>query len=657
MNKYLQIAVVAAASIGSLSTMAAIPSGYTVTPANNATVKTLSVITVAKSGSMYHDPYINRTITVNGEKIAVTQKAVNGGKAVEMTLSSAIDQSGTYKIEVPARMFTWDMMGDEDNPAMSWTVIVDNPDKPAAPSIVVTASPASGATVSTLDKVTVNFEGADDVVLSDAAVVKATVSYNGTPMENTVTLTKAVGASIVMSVATPLTASGDYTFTIPVGTLQLTAGTLTFGAPEVKLNYTVKAPLKDGDMFIVDKLRYQVLSTKDNTIALTFPDFKNGGSEEDYAHLTTLNTKVLYEGTNYTLTEIGDLALSEVKGLKNFIVPEGIVRIGMGAFWESTVETVKIPSTVIEIGESCFEDCKGLKEFDLPATVTVLGTDVFCGCAQLKTITLPEGMTSIPNGFLQGCVALTKVNIPSSVTMIGELALSECEMLSETNIPDGVTKLGKFAYAYTPALRTLPIPSSVNEMGNGVFYQSGIQESVLPETITVIPNGTYQCCANLKEFIVGDNVTAIEPEVFFWCFGLTRITLGAQVATIGKDVFLKDEALTEVVCRNPVPATGAVFEPAVYANARLIVPKESLEAYSTAPGWKEFKNIIPDLSSGVENTVANAYTIDGRTITLHNAGTVTNADGSIVFSGTGSVTLSSGIYIITLGNNAVKVML
>lgn len=661
MKHYLQVAL-AVASFNALAATAAIPSGYTVTPGNNATVQTLSVITIAKSNSFYHEVYVTpRSITVNGEEIAVTQKAINGDRAVEITLSRPVDQSGTYLVEVPARMFTWDMSGDQDNPAMSWTVIVDNPDKPIipdVPEIEVTASPESGATVPSLDMVTVTFGGADAVALSDACECVATVSFSGVVMDNAITFSNPVGASIDMTVATPLTESGAYTFTIPAGMMSLTIGDKTVESPEVKLHYTVKAPLKDGDFFTVDKLRYKIISVEEGTVALTFPDFKNGGSEADYAHLTTIETSVTFEGVDYTVTEIGDLALSEVNGIKDFVVPEGIVRIGMAAFWDSSLETISIPASVTEIGESCFEECEQLKEFTLPATVTTIGSDMFYGCVQMKTISLPEGMTEIPGRFLEGCAALTSVTIPSTVTKIGEFALSECELLSETALPEGVTYIDKFAFAYTPALQTLPIPEGVTFMGHGVFYQSGLIESSLPEALTVIPDGTYQCCVNLQEFVVGNNVVEIEKEAFFWCFGLKSITFGEKVATFGTNVFLKDEAIETVTCLNPVPATGVTFEQTVYDNATLTVPNGCIEAYKAADGWKEFKNIKAADGSGVEDMAAEAaYTVAGNTITLNAPGVVIDAAGKVVLKGTGSVTLDGGVYIIKTPAKTAKLRL
>lgn len=661
MKKSLQLLLLLVGFMTALSSAAAIPDGYSVTPANNATVTSISKVTVSLRNCYYLDPYVNRSIKVNGEQIAVSQKATNSGGTIEMTLATPVDQSGTYTIEVPARMFTIDMWGEEDNPAMSWTVIVDNPDKPIKPDIpdvVVVADPAAESTVAELTQVKLTFQGADAVAVAAQQTLSPSVSYNGLPAQASLTFSAPEGNSITLSAAEPFTESGSYTVTIPAGVLTLSAGSESFEAPEVKLNYTLKAPLKVGDFFTVDKIRYQILSLEPATAALTFPDFKAGGSEDDYAHLTTIDTSVAYEGVDYAVTEIGDLALSEVKGLTDFAVPEGITRIGEGAFWDSSVETVVIPASVTEIGESAFEGCQSLTAFTLPATVAKIGSDMFYGCVALRSISLPEGMTEIPESFLQGCGALTEVTIPSTVTKIGKMAMSECALLADVTLPDALTAIDGFAFAYTPELRDLPLPETVTTLGNGVFYNSGLLQAALPEAITVIPDGTFQCCADLISFTTSNNVTEIEKDAFYWCFALQSFTFGEKVATIGENAFLKDDALTEVVCLNPTPAAGAVFSQTVYDNARLTVPAAALEAYKAADGWKEFKNIVPDKEDGISAVEADElYSLQGNSITLLSGGTVVDTTGRILHQGSGSATLAPGIYIVSTPKGSMKIKL
>ena len=198
----------------------------------------------------------------------------------------------------------------------------------------------------------------------------------------------------------------------------------------------------------------------------------------------------------------------------------------------------------------------------------------------------------------------------------------------------------------------------MQEIGNGIFYQSGIEASELPDAITVIPDGTYQCCTNLADFTVGNNVTEIEKEAFYWCFALKSIRFGEKVAKIGADAFLKDDAIRDVVCLNPEPATGASFPQEVYDNAQLLVPDGALEAYRAAPGWKEFKNITTPIILGVDSAAAvSPFSIDGRTVTLLEAGSIVDAAGRTLLNGAGSIELESGIYIISTATRTLKIRL
>lgn len=642
------------------ASFAAIPDGgWSVTPKPGSTVTKITEITVSKSNEYYMDPYINRTVKINGEAIAVTQKASSSGGTITMTLATPVEKSGEYEIVVPARMFTYGFYED-DNPEMSWSVTVDNPDSPVTPDIpdvTAVANPQDKSTVKELGQIEITYEGAatatvgtdaSATVTSGGKTVDSAVSFGAGPQPN----------SVLLTLSPALTTSGEYTVTVAAGAVNLTAESGTeFASAELKLNYTVKAPLAVGDKFVVDKIRYKVLSREPLTAAVTWPE-----DEADYAALTTIPTTAEYEGEVFAVTEIGDLAFSEVRAISEFTVPEGITRIGEGAFWQSSLSKINLPASVTELADDVFDECQSLTEFDLPTTVTAVGNSLLSGCVALKSVTLHEGLTAIPDNFVQGCTKLAALQVPATVTKIGEFAMSECTALATTNIPEGVTSLGRFAYAYCLELKSLPVPESVAEMGHGVFYQAGLTEASLPENITVIPDGTYQCCTALSEFTVGNNVTEIEQEAFYWCFGLAKITFGEKVSIIGAKAFTGDKAITEVVSLNPVPPTGAAFEQEVYTGASLTVPEGAAEAYRAADGWKEFVDINGSAAvKAIEAAEAFSAAVEGDELVITApAGatvTVTSAQGRTLYTGpAGRVAIGSrGVYLVSCAGHTEKV--
>lgn len=625
-------------------------------------IKDLTV-TYGRSGLFPEGYGSNKPVLVNeesGETVATFSVEEGGGMYdVVLSLSEAYKVPGTYLVKIPDAAIS--DFNDNDWPAANFRYVIDASITPEIPQEEVTASPESGSTVTKLQDILLYFPNISEVYASGPEKGNVKVTRNGQVSDIKATFNldpTSMGTSeIGLVLDPPATESGEYEIYVPARALSL--GVTTFDTRynnEFTLKYTVKGPLADGTKIKVEPLTYKVVSGVDHTLSVTFPN-----SESEYSGVTEVPAQVEYEGETYTVIEIGNLAFSEVTGISAITLPETITTIANAAFWESSLSEIVIPESVTTIGESAFENTK-LKEITIPANVTTLGDDLLCGCLQLETVNLNNSPTAIPARMVSGCTALASMTIPSTVTTIGEFAFSECAILSDITLPEGVTKIDRFAFAYTPELKSLPLPAGVNSVGHGVFYQSGIEEASLPEAITVIPDGMYQCCANLKEFEISNTVTEIELEAFYWCFALDKITFGEKVETIGAKAFQGDNALTSVISLNPVPPTGAAFEDDVYANAILSVPNDAVEAYKAADGWKEFTHII-GIGSGLEAVGAESTfdvtVIDGALkVASDNEIEIYDAAGKTVYSGpAGEISLPAGFYIVVSGTETVKVAL
>lgn len=459
-----------------------------------------------------------------------------------------------------------------------------------------------------------------------------------------------------MNITPALTGNGTYAVNLPAGVFNVTTGGQTLPSNALSLNYIIKGAPQAGEKIKAGDLYYKVVSPEEKTLSVTWPQ-----SESEYDGITAVPETATYEGVEYKVVEIGNLAFSEVKGLSKMTVPASVTVIGEGAFWDSSLKEIVLPETLKEIQESAFEDCQGLAAITIPESAVTLGESLFSGCYAIEEIAVPSSIKAIPANFAAGCQALKKFDIPAGVTSIGEFAFSECVALSDVTLPDGLTTLDRFCFAYTQALDKLPVPASVTTMGHGVFYQSALSEASLPQSITVIPDGTFQCCALLKEFEVSDAVTEIEQEAFYWCFALEKITLGESLQTLGSKVFYGDTALTKVTAKSTVPPTGAAFEQDVYDNATLYVPDVALTDYKSADGWKEFKNIVA-IQTGVEAIESGEFRVsvsgDRLQISADGEVKVFSASGAEVYSGPAAeLPLPSGLYIVVSGEQTRKVLM
>lgn len=605
----------------------------------------------------------NKPVLVNeetGQTVATFSVEEGGGmRDVILTLPEPYTVPGKYLVNIPDNGICG--YDDVDWPAASFRYVIDGSVTPEDPQETVSAYPESGTSVTSLDEILLYFPNIAEVYASGPAKDNVTVTRDGNPTDITATFnldpTTMDTGEIGLRLSPALTETGEYEIHVPARALSLSVATFDSRYNyEFTLKYTVKGPLADGTKIKIEPLTYKVVSGVDHTLSVTFPS-----DESEYSGVTAIPAHVEYEGEQYTVVEVGYLSFSEVKGITSITIPETVTTIAGAAFWESSLSEITIPTSVTTIGESAFENTN-LTEIVIPESVISLGDDVLSLCASLESVTLNNNPTAIPARMVSGCTSLAGMTIPATVTKIGEFAFSECAALEDISLPSGVTEIGRFAFAYTPELKLLPLPETVTSVGHGVFYQSGIEEASLPEAITVIPDGMYQCCASLREFEISNTVTEIEQEAFYWCFALDKITFGESVTTIGNKAFMGDKALTSVTSLNTVPPVGAAFDSEVYENAILYVPNAALEAYKAADGWKEFNNII-GIGSGVDEIGQEAAfsvtaTDGGVEIVSDKAVEIFDAAGVKVYSGAaGTITLPGGFYVIVSGAETVKVVL
>ena len=157
--------------------------------------------------------------------------------------------------------------------------------------------------------------------------------------------------------------------------------------------------------------------------------------------------------------------------------------------------------------------------------------------------------------------------------MIGEDAFRDCTNLQKVNIGNSVKTIGEFAFYDCSALTSVTIPNSV----------------------TVIGEDAFRDCTNLQKVNIGNSVKTIGTSAFNNCTSITQIS---------------SEAVVPPIC------DSYAFIFINKSKCKLIVPKNSLDAYKQADQWKDFL-LIEGNTTGITNTVynnsglADVYTIDG----------------------------------------------
>ena len=144
----------------------------------------------------------------------------------------------------------------------------------------------------------------------------------------------------------------------------------------------------------------------------------------------------------------------------SYTVPEGIKEIADHAFEHTSLEEIKLPSTLLKIGSSAFFECTSLKKINLPDGLEELGDYAFLGCISLEAIKIPGSVEKISEWAFSACQKLKSISIGTGVTSIEAVAFGACESLTEICIPESVALIKSCAFADCKSLRKMKLPNT-----------------------------------------------------------------------------------------------------------------------------------------------------------------------------------------------------
>ncbi len=141
----------------------------------------------------------------------------------------------------------------------------------------------------------------------------------------------------------------------------------------------------------------------------------------------------------------------------------------------------------------------------------------------IKQIEIGDEITYIGDNAFYMCNKATKVVLPSMLTSVGEQAFYGCT--ATTIATADVTVTG------------LTLPEGVTEVGAGAFKESRLNEVVLPDSLTYIPEDMFSGSMYLRQVDFQDTLMEIGDSAFANCVGLGSIELPEGLLCIGDKAF------------------------------------------------------------------------------------------------------------------------
>ena len=167
-----------------------------------------------------------------------------------------------------------------------------------------------------------------------------------------------------------------------------------------------------------------------------------------------------------TLTEIGAQAFLKTSQLKTIEIPKNVRTIGLEAFQESSITTVKLPNGVTNIAQRAFYYCPELTEVTTYGTVFNDDPEAmihpYCleGCPQLTRFEIPQSIRILGQGLLGGNRKVTQLTIPANVTQINFSAFNNTG-IKEVKV-EGITPpqvFEKIWYGFPDDITVIRVPA------------------------------------------------------------------------------------------------------------------------------------------------------------------------------------------------------
>ena len=290
--------------------------------------------------------------------------------------------------------------------------------------------------------------------------------------------------------------------------------------------------------------------------------------------------------------EIGHTAFQNCSTLSSITIPDTVINIGRQAFegtsyynntdnWDndilyinnhlivaktSLLDNPSIADNIITFADRAFKGCTNLTVIDIPNNVRNVGSIPFYGCTSLEKINVfKNNYYSSLDGVLFDKNKTTIIKypcnkggstyeIPAYVRDIGEAAFQESQNITSITIPDNITHIASSAFYNCPSLTSVTVPQHLTEIEEWTFAYCPISSFDMPPNVTFIGNSSFEG-TSITNINLPETVLEIGNQAFM-STKLTNVSIPQKVKSIGDYAFYKCSSLASITIGEGIENIG-----------------------------------------------------------------------------------------------------
>lgn len=270
----------------------------------------------------------------------------------------------------------------------------------------------------------------------------------------------------------------------------------------------------------------------------------------------------------------------ETSEKEEYVIPDGVTVIGVGAFAYRIFNSVTIPESVKEINDSAFRNCDNLTSIYIPDSVEFIDFYAFQDCKHLKNVRLSENLGSRSENHVgigwnafAGCTKLESIKIPDSLKILSTGVFSDCTSLRNVIFGEN-SQIDYIASAFSgcTSLQNISLPNSLTELRGYSFRNCTSLTSInIPDNTHLIGLNSFEGCTSLKSIVMGRGVTEIQQDAFKGCNSILKYDFSKSVT---------------------VPKLKSANGITVNNGTEIVVPPTLYKQWRAATNWAKYKDYI-----------------------------------------------------------------